>query len=233
MSSTVIEKIQSSQFMTHCSQFIGIDLAPNDQLETGFSVLSRTKEIMRLDKLFRNQDILNGVLGLGEPQSMLVIIDLAKNLGYDSKFEQEQYKMHPGTNSSLDFEVGNRYGERAKILFRLFKDYQIPVCLTVSNWTRLNYEFTNPFRSRSQSGAKVLQLALQEQLLITGLPKQMVPVSVLESLLVAYTAWAYWQKPESAKLFTSKDDFPFLIGQQIVSQSRIKRFRPFRAKAIR
>lgn len=233
MQPTTLDKLQSSQFQTHCTQFVGIDLAPNDQLETGFSVLSRNKQIMRLDKLFRNQDILNTVLGLGEPQSMLVIIDLAKNLGYDSKFEQEQYKMHPSVSSNLNFEINDRYGERAKILYRLLTDYQIPTCLTVSNWTRLNYKFSNPFRSRSQSGAKVLQLALQEQLLITGLPKQMIPVSVLESLLVAYTGWAYWQKPESAKLFASDDDHPFLVGEQIVLQPRIKKVRPYRAKAIR
>lgn len=225
--------IVSPRFLTHCSQFVGIDLAPNDQLESGFSVLSRDKKVMKLDKLFRNQDIINTIFSLGEPQSMLVVIDLAKNLSYDSKFEQAQLKMHASTDADMTFNMSERYGERAKILYRTLSENQIPVCLTVSNWTRLNYQFSNPFRTRSQSGAKILQMLLQGQFNITGLPKQLVPVSVLESILVAYTAWAYWQKQDSANVFMSEDDFPFLIGREIVQQSRIRKPRPYRAKAIR
>jgi hypothetical protein len=204
--------------------FIGIDLAPNEQLETGIAVMDRNKGILRLDKFYKDTELTGILAHLNAPQNTMVLIDLPRNLQVPSKFRQEELKMHASRMTNLGSTHNERFAKRARNLFNtLYSQGYLPY-LTLLNWTKLNYNIFIPFRARSSQGGKALQTALTYQLGISGFPNQQVSNSTLEAILAAYTGWSLWKDSSHVECYLDTDGTPTVIGRQIVPQSPKKRY---------
>ena len=75
-------------------RFASIDLAPNAQLETGVSALDRNRALVRMDKLYMDQDLVRWVEALGPTSGTIVTIDMPKSLSIPNRWCQEEIKMH-------------------------------------------------------------------------------------------------------------------------------------------
>jgi predicted nuclease with RNAse H fold len=175
-------------------RFAAVDLAPNEQLESGFSVIDRERNLVRMDKLYRNEDIISAIEGLGPNNGTIVVIDMPKNLSIPGKWRQEQIKMRPLQSSHPNprGETFSRFETRGVKLYDELEAKGITVFLYFNYWTRVNYDMLLPFRSRSPQGCRALQHALEHQLGIHHLPTNLAPSSVLESMVGAYAGWSIW-----------------------------------------
>ncbi|MEB3244707.1 MAG: hypothetical protein VKJ06_01835 [Vampirovibrionales bacterium] len=72
--------------------FVGVDLAPNASLESGLTVLDRGIALLRADKLYHDRDIADALLALSPRASVVVVINMAKNLVVDSRWRVEQVR---------------------------------------------------------------------------------------------------------------------------------------------
>jgi hypothetical protein len=173
-------------------RFAAVDLAPNEQLETGFSAIDRERQIIRMDKLYQDKDIINTILNLGPPSGTVVVVDMPKSLSIPGRWAQEEIKMHAFRLRRPSGQEINRFEERGVRLYEALKDMGFLVFLYFNYWTRVNYDMLIPFRSRSPQGCRALQTAIEHQLNVKNLPNNLAPSSVLESLVGAYASWSLW-----------------------------------------
>ncbi len=173
-------------------KFAAVDLAPNEQLETGFSVLDRERNLIRMDKLYRDDEIIGIIENLGPTNGTVVVIDMPKSLSIQGRWRQEEIKMHPLRLERPSGEVVSRYEERGFRLYEKLNSRGITTVMYFNYWARLNYDMLIPFRSRSPQGCRALQSAIEHQLGIKQMPTNLAPSSVLESMVGAYASWALW-----------------------------------------
>lgn len=173
-------------------RFAAVDLAPNEQLETGFSALDRERTLVRMDKLYRNDDILAAIDSLGPSNGTVVAIDMPKSLSIPGRWRQEEIKMHPLRLTRVTGETTSRYESRGLKLYEALEKRGVVPLLYFNYWTRINYDMLLYFRSRSSQGCRALQNAIEYQLGLKNLPTNLAPSSVLESMVGAYAAWSLW-----------------------------------------
>lgn len=173
-------------------RFAAVDLAPNEQLETGFSVLDRERHIMRMDKLYQDKEILTAIQNLGPPSGTVVVIDMPKNLSIQGRWLQEEIKMHALRTRRAGGEEVRRFEERGFKLYEALEKMGVLVLMYFNYWARVNYDMLIPFRSRSPQGCRALQLAIEHCLGIKNLPSNLAPSSVLDSLVGAYSSWSLY-----------------------------------------
>lgn len=204
-------------------RFVGLDLAPNDQLESGLCVMNVSRQLIRLDKFHKDTQIMEAIAGLGDPKSLILVIDLAKNLTLNSKFRHEELKLH-ATLDAKDSEAlfDQRYAERALYLFDIFNEAGITTFLTLSHLNRLNYGIFIPYRARSPQGCKALQLVLSHQFHLKGLPTNLLPISILEAAIASYVGLSLFEEPETCQLYQVKNQYPVLIGKQYLLKPQTK-----------
>lgn len=172
--------------------FASVDLAPNDQLETGLSTLNRERVLVRMDKLYRDEDILQAIESLGPLRNTIVCIDMPKSLSIPGRWRQEEVKMHPLRLKRQNGDVISRFDKRGYKLADALEQRGALVLMYFHYWARVNYDMLVPFRSRSPHGCRALQAAIEHQLGITNLPSNLAASSVLESMVGAYVSWSVW-----------------------------------------
>lgn len=189
--------------------FVGIDLAPNETLESGFCVVSRGRQILRTDKLYSDTDIMTALKSLGPLNQLVVCLNLPKNLALGSRFLQEEIKNHPlrlnrpflkasqpvlpaPLQSAVSQSV-NRFTPRALGLYnQLLAGGALPL-FVLGYGAKLAYQLQVPFRSRSSQGSKALHGLIKERLGLEGIPTQLPASTVLEAMIGAYTAWLLFE----------------------------------------
>jgi hypothetical protein len=189
--------------------FVGIDLAPQETLETGVAVIDRNRQLVRMDKLYTDENILLFLDNLGPRQNVIIALDVPKNLNIPSKWRQEQIKMHPVRMIRRSEE--DRIGRCAQRVYDLYDQLRERGFLTVmyfNNLARLRYGLYVPFRVRTPQGCRALQAAVKTQLRVNNLPNNLAPSSVLDAMIGAYAAWSLYRGKEGRhyQLFACPDD---------------------------
>lgn len=174
-------------------RFASVDLAPNDQLESGFSALDRDRQLVRVDKLYKDKEIIDAVLHLGPAKGTVLLIDNPKSLSIPNRWQQEQIKMHP---FRLYRDEGrpkaDRFEQRGRNLYEALAKHGVMTFLYFNYWARMKYDLLLPFRSRSPLGCRTLQAGIEDRLGLKLMPTNLAPSSVLESMVGAYAAWSVW-----------------------------------------
>ncbi len=202
--------------------FMGVDLAPNDMLETGVVALDRNRTMIRMDKLGSDEQILCFVDSLGPAQNVVVALDIPKNLSIRGRWRQQEVKMFPfrlerstemeafkaleiGVDATTDgVEVledrcseneafTNRWAERAWTLYRTLSERGVCVVLYFNHLAKPRYDLSIPFRTRTPRGCKALQAVIRKHLALSDMPTNLAPSSVLDAMVGAYTAWSLYQ----------------------------------------
>lgn len=191
--------------------FVGIDLAPVDGLETGVAVLDPNKAALQMNKLSNDRDILHFLDSLGAPENMIVSLDLPKSLSIESKWRQQQIKMHPLTlhhDSGPDNLItpNARYAQRAKNFYDAASDKGFFMIGFFAGHAKLRYELTIPFKNRSPQGCNAMQNNIKERLAIQNIPANLLPSSVLDALIAAYTSWLLFKGTEKKHFQLYEDD---------------------------
>lgn len=193
-------------------RFAAVDLAPNEQLETGFSVLDRDRNLIRIDKFYKDDEVLSAIESLGPANGTIVVIDVPKSLSIPGRWRQEQVKMHAQRLVGVNGKPISRFDKRGIRLYEALEARGVLAFLYFNYWTRLNYGIQVPFRSRSPQGCRALQMAIEHQLDVKNLPTNLAASSVLESMVGAYAGWAVWMgQPE-----TDYEIFRAETGQRVL-----------------
>jgi hypothetical protein len=171
--------------------FVGIDLAPNAALESGLVVLDKDLTLLRMDKLYTNASLITAVEQLGAAHSLIVAIDMPKNLSISGRFRQEEMKYNAMRQEAggFDRKPVDRFAPRGRVLYDAFKALGMFPVLTYTPNTKANFKLFVPHRARTPQGCRFLQNALKEQLLVKNMPVNLAPSSVLDAIVAAYSAW--------------------------------------------
>jgi hypothetical protein len=175
--------------------FVGIDLAPNESLETGVAVLDRQRNLTRMDKIYTDDDILLFLNNLGPANNLIVALDMPKSLSIPGRWRQEEIKMHPLRLARKDAEaVTDRYAKRATDLFEAIAKEQGILCFLYYNYlARMRYDLIIPYRNRTPQGCRALQSLIRLRLGIPNVPTNLAPSSVLDAMIGAYAAWSLYK----------------------------------------
>lgn len=211
--------------------FVGIDLAPGDNLETGVAVLDRDRHILRLDKLSGNAELLLFLNNLSRPENLVVALDIPKSLSVAGKWRQQQIKMHPlRLFDRPDYAIreavpSERFAQRAKEFYEAVEREGILTFGFFSGHAKLRYGLNVPFRHRSSQGCRALQAALRQRLRIRDLPGNLAPSSVLDALIAAYTARmiCYGKEGEHFKLYRDDEERFYLDPLKLIENSASSR----------
>ncbi len=198
--------------------FVGIDLAPNESLETGVAVLNRERRLVRMDKIYTDDDILLYLDNLAPDNNLVVALDMPKSLSIPGRWRQEEIKMHPlrlireednqpqGATGSID-----RYAQRATDLFNVLTDKGVIVFLYFNYQARMRYDLNIPYRNRTPQGCRALQSLIKLRLSIPNVPSNLAPSSVLDAMIGAYTAWSMYKGKLGQHFHLFKDSESRLI----------------------
>jgi predicted nuclease with RNAse H fold len=171
--------------------FIGIDLAPNAALESGLVVLDKDLTLLRMDKLYTNASLITAVEQLGAAHSLIVAIDMPKNLSISGRFRQEEMKYNAMRQEAGPYErtAVDRFSPRGRVLYDAFQKLGMFPVLTYTPNTKANFKLFVPHRARTPQGCRFLQNALSQELRVKNMPVNLAPSSVLDAIVAAYSAW--------------------------------------------
>jgi hypothetical protein len=211
--------------------FIGLDLAPNNHVESGWMVIDRNRALVQQDKLLTEDEIFVRLKALGPLRNQILVIDVPKSLGVSGKWRQEEVRMHalrmlrtPITPELAEHhQQPSRTARRARLLFdRLSRELpELCVLLTFNGLARLRYQMWLPFKSRSSQGSRAMQAAIRHQLglmttfggvgsLVGG--QNLAPLCILDAAVAAYGAWlaAHGEDTLHYKLFRDEENRLFI-----------------------
>jgi len=189
--------------------FIGIDLAPIDTLETGVCVLDQNRTVIKTDKLGGDHEIFRFLAGYAEnPQDIIIALDVPKSLSIQSKWRQQEIKMHPLRLESREGEEPiDRFAPRAREFYRRAQEQGYLIFNIFSPHTKLRYDLDIPYKNRTPQGCRALQALIKQRLMLDNLSANLSPSSVLDAMIGSYTAWALWRGKdgEDFKLYRDED----------------------------
>jgi hypothetical protein len=176
--------------ISHTTVFVGIDLAPSESLETGIAILDTERNLLRMDKLGVDDDIVQYIQNLQPYTGTLIMIDQPKNLSVENRWRQEQIRMHPLQIYRDGGSPEDRFSERAMTLYDAIRDNENRlVFLHYNHLAKMRYNLQIPFRTRTPHGCRALQATIKTVLEIPNMPTNLAPISVLDAMIGAYSAW--------------------------------------------
>jgi hypothetical protein len=218
---------------------IGISLTPTDSFDSGLVVLSKQRQLLRMDKFMQDAPALQSILTMdADPANKVVAIDLPKNIAMSAKFRFEKIRMHPLLNKSRlsspstpagvakpqDQVFESRYADRLYAFLDALTASGVEPVVFSSAQVRQVWQIQPPYRSRSGSYCKALQLALKTHLGVTNMPTQVPAATLLDATVAAMVAWSLVYTPTEAQqdfyLLEDATDWPSLgIGELLAPVS--------------
>ena len=175
--------------------FIGISFSSIAANESAVAVLDENLNILLLDKLFSLSDVdffLKNFQGLN---NAIVAVSMAKNeVMISSKWKYLARIYHPvNLNSHLLNKEGwaDRFSKKGTDLFKFFKQDGCSIFRFDVHNAKMAFGCNEAFLDRTPADCKALQSGLKYKLDMVQLPSNMIPVSELEAVLGAYTAFSY------------------------------------------
>jgi len=212
--------------------FVGIDLAPTDSLESGVAVLDRSRSLMRMDKFTDDEEMLSLLKNLSCSENILVAMDIPKSLSIQSKWRQQELRMHPLSMRNAPNNAivpSERYSERARNFYLELEKMGILTFGFFTAHAKLRYNLNIPYRHRSSLGCRALQSGVKQSLGIQNLPTNLVASSVLDAMLAAYTAWlmCYGQDKKHFKLYSDNEKRLYIDPLAVLAKpAKTRRGRP-------
>jgi len=181
--------------------FVGISLSPTSINESGIAVLDRNLNLIRTDKVFHIKDIELYVKNLAPADSMIICVDLPKNASMVSgKWRMEArytktFKLNNNDNSS--FNWADRFSDRGSDLCETLNSFKIDLFRFYCYFTKNMLNLNPPYKSRSPVACKYLQLVIQNNLKISGISSNLLPLAGLDAVIGAYIGWKMWMSREN------------------------------------
>ncbi|MDD3594120.1 MAG: hypothetical protein PHX18_05785 [Candidatus Gastranaerophilales bacterium] len=171
--------------------FIGISIGKGASDDSGIAVIDSKDELIRIDKAYSIDELKLIIDNLSGKSNSIICIDMPEYyemLNGKWRIESKHYKcfnLEPDDNLS-DWKY--RYSDRGTGLYKDLLDKNYRVYRYDSDYTKTILNIHSYMKDRSPAGCKFLQLNIKEKLGIKNLPSNMMPISVLDAILGAYTA---------------------------------------------
>lgn len=203
--------------------FVGVDMAPNETLESGLVALDRHRRMTRIDKLYSDSNIIQAISSLGPAENILVCLDMPKNLEVPGKFRHEEIKWNAFrlNRQHLNPAVTDRFSNRARKLADALQEQGLGAMLLFSYNAKMAFNLTIPFKSRSPQGCRAMQNLIQEVLELRDMPSNLAPSSVLDAMVCAYCGWLTFsgQEGKHYQLFTDDENRVLIEARQPIPAS--------------
>lgn len=183
------------------SYFVGISLSYSVSTESGIAIIDRDLNIVRIDKIFNLSDLSLIIKNLGPADSIVVCVDLPKNVPLtNGKWRQEARNISPFKLNNFDskFSWADRFSDRGSDFCGDVKDLGVEIYRYYCYFTKNILKLNPPFKSRSPVACKYLQMIIQNNLKISGIPANLIALSGLDALIGAYTGWRIATSNENA-----------------------------------
>lgn len=182
--------------------FVGISLSSSSLNESGIAVLDRNLNLIRTDKIFHIKEIEQYIKNLAPADSMIICVDLPKNSSMvNGKWRMEArynnaFKLNDITDSSFDW--ADRFSDRGSDLCETFNSLDMDTLRYYSYFTKNMLKLNPPYKSRSPVACKYLQMIIQNNLRISGISSNLLPLIGLDAIIGAYISWKIWMSRENA-----------------------------------
>lgn len=204
--------------------FIGIALGDSTMSETGIAVLDRNLNLIRVEKFFSNNELEFFFKTFNSTKDSITCLSLAPNpLHLSSRWRQDEKNIHVFQlyESAEDMLWTGRFSDRGNELYSNLNTLGFPAFRFNIHLCKLRLNLIPPFKMRSQPGCKYLQTSIKDQLSVNNLPNNLLPISVLDAIIGAYSGW---------KAATGKEDIDYTFSTPYKSQKVIvplkSNFRP-------
>jgi len=178
--------------MTNIFNYIGISIGENSNCDSGICILNKNNEIIHIDKAYSIDELTDCVNKISGKKNSIICIDMPEYYELlEGKWRITNKAVRP---LNLDFEYNgkdnwhSRYSDRGSDFFRKLLSQDYKVYRYCSNFTKIILELHPYMKERTPTGCKFLQMNIKEKLNIKNFPPNMLPVSVLDSILGAYIA---------------------------------------------
>ena len=191
------------------SYFVGISISGSPSTESGIAVIDRDLNIVRIDKIFNLNDLQLVINNLGPANNIIVCVDLPKNVSMNTnkwRYEAKNISSFKTNNlTDTKFSWADRFSDRGSDFCSNIQELGIETYRYYCYFTKNILKLNPPFRSRSPVACKYLQMIIQNNLKISGIPTNLIALSGLDALIGAYTGW---------KISTSNENFGYkCIGE--------------------
>jgi len=202
-----------------CTQkefFIGISMSNSASIDTGIAVINRDLELIRVDKAYHLNDIQLYLDNLGYKSSSIICMDLPRNPNTPNGKWRIESKYNKPLNVNCKYKCDPswtaRFGDRGSELCNHLKEAGYDVYRYNCYFTKNALNIIPPYKSRSPQACKYLQMVIQDQLKISGLPSNMIPLSGLDAIIGAYNALMVFLGKENYnyKIIGSHKDIPVI-----------------------
>jgi hypothetical protein len=196
--------------------FVGISLSPLATADSGIAVMDKDLNILRIDKFYNIEDFTHYLTSFGPLDSCVFCIDLPKNINmvngkwrYESRYTKMFKLRDYGENK---FEWAERFSDRGTDVCDGLKRSGLEVYRHYSYFTKTKLDLLPPFKSRTPSAGRYLQLTIEDKLNIKGIPPSFLALSGLDAVIAAYAAWksANAEEDKGYKILGNYRDIPII-----------------------
>lgn len=175
--------------------FIGISLAPLESNDTGIAVLDENCCLLRIDRVYTLEDFQIILKNTIKKDNCVIAIDLPKNIKIVSgKWRITSRVIDSFRGKRQDYDWRNRYSTRGKDIIEKLVNEGYEVIRYNSSYVKNILNLNEPYKSRTQEGCKMLQMAISKKLNIKNVPHNIISTAGLDAILGAYTAYKYEEK---------------------------------------
>jgi hypothetical protein len=173
--------------------YIGLSISHAATEETGIAVLDNDLNLLRLDKIYRLNDIKFFLENFCGKNGAVIAADIPLNQMFlIGKWRQEakHYKsMTIGTSYKSDQQWSKRQSTRGSELCTQLHEEGYKVIRYNFLYSKQVMGLVTPLQENTPMACKYLQDMLKEKLAIKNIPTNMMPLSSLKAVVGAYIAW--------------------------------------------
>lgn len=173
--------------------YIGLSISHAATEETGIAVIDSDLNLLRLDKIYRLNDIKFFLENFCGKNGAVIAADIPPNQMFlIGKWRQEakHYKSFSvGTSYKSDQQWSKRQSTRGTELCAKLAEDGYSVVRYNYGYSKQAMGLATPLQENTPMACKYLQDMFREKLGITGIPSNMIPLSSLKAVLGAYIAW--------------------------------------------
>ena len=173
--------------------FIGVSLGSSATDDSGICILNSENELIKVDKAYSINEISQCINNIAGKNDAVICVDLPRYstlLNGKWRMEAKPYQLFNINEKQKKEKVDwtGRFSERGLEFCQNLISQGYELYRYNSDYTKTVFNINSYVKSRTPLGCKFLQQAIREKLEIKGFPSNMVPLSVLDAILGAYTA---------------------------------------------
>lgn len=183
--------------------FVGISFSSIATNESAVAVLDNNLNLLLMDKLYSFHDVHHFLENFQGVKNSMIAVSMAKNeIMISSKWKYLSRIYHP---VNLNSKIANRdawtdrFSKKGTDLFESLKENGYSIYRFDVHNAKTAFGCNEAFLDRTPADCKALQTGLKHKLNLDELPSNMLPVSELEAILGAYTAYSFARDIENKK----------------------------------